>query len=302
MIKISKKETKNKLSKINFGSLLTDTCQPEIVVFKFISLCAASKTYVATISHIYNLLVSKKVNIKGFEQYILDCRSDFDKYKNFYNEHKGRIIWERPLYDDVLEPLFKEFCISGMVNKIMHCYKTLIAKYNASENWIVTSSSSVRPFLNCSLDLHTIHRIDSSFALDKANKLYEASVKFYEQYITPNFDLARAIDLIGNMLEELQRTQNIKCDRIYPYIKALYDKNLINIDELNMNYLETNDKSIFITTLMDNLMKNNTDKLKPDIHTMSQLKNMLNHLHKKLNNTGMSQSVGIAKDLLNSIS
>ena len=157
-------------------------------------------------------------------------------------------------------------------------------------------------FKRASLDLHTIHRIDSMFALDKSNKLYEASVKFYEQYITPNFDLSRAIDLIGDMLEQLQKTKNIKCDKIYPYIKTLYDKNLINIDELNMNYLETNDKSTFITTLMDSLMKNNTDKLKPDSHTMSQLKNMLNHLHKELNNTGMSQSVGIAKDLLNSIS
>ena len=147
MIKISKKETKNKLSKINFGSLLTDTCQPEIVIFKFLSLCAASKTFVANISHIYNLLVLNKVNIEGFEKYIMECRSDFDKYKKFYNEHKGKITWERALYRDELEPLFKEFCLSGMVNKIMHCYKTLIVKYNASENWIVTSSSSVRPWI-----------------------------------------------------------------------------------------------------------------------------------------------------------
>lgn len=308
---LSKSKIKKSLENINFDILAKDICDPAIITDKFFHVYNNLKQYIVSLSYLFNSIqegITKsgkkpKFALNSIRNFIETSKKELYIYKSLYDSLKGK---QNISEKDVLkiEEQYKLMCKGEIINNIMFSYKRFIIKeelITQDGSWIQSSNSRIEIFKGIKVSLFQLYNIDKVVVSDKIFRVYTECKKFYDKYTSPNFNMDSAIDSICTLLEKLNRKHVVKCDRIPVYMRRVHSAGIINVEEMNMTYLETDNKSTFVLSLMENLMKVKSDTIKIDIRTSMQMRNLLNYVNKTHNSPKLASTLKAGTSLLNNV-
>lgn len=294
---------KQSIKNINFDIMVHDICDPSIIYNKLVGLYKHVKEYIIGCSLLFNTLVQSDT--------LADFRSFIEKYKKEMNIYKDAVSnFEKTLfmpgtpgYDILTNNVcvtYKLFSESSLIEMMTYTYRILVPKIKLDDpSWITNSVSMCHPFLNVDIDVFVLYNINKTSTIKYINSIFEASKKFYDIYVLPNFDMNNSIDSISEYLMKLHRTQQVSCDLIPVYMRMVYEKGLYDIKELNLAYLETENKNVFVTNLIETMLHTETDDLKPNADTSRQIRGLISYFKKKNNDPKIAATLAAGKSILN---
>lgn len=284
-----------------------DVCDPAIIISKFFVVYSSIKKYIASFSYIYNAIQekntnnSKKLPMGNFKKFIETLRKEYIDYKDVFEKHKNKMRLNDSEAQEV-ENFYKRLCSSSIIDKMMYTYKILATKsIDENGDWIVRSNTRVEPMKGVKISMLQMFNIDNAVVKIRSYQLHQAVDTFYNKYTEPNFNMDTAIETICGFLMKLHRSRKINCDLIPKYMRKVHNANIIDINEMNMAYLETNNKNTFILILMQDLLNVKTDEIKIDVKTRMQIKRLLAFVSKEYNNPKLASTLKAGTDLLNTM-
>ena len=293
---------KKSIKNINFTLITEDICDPIIIYDKFIKLYDNAKQYLIATSHIFNILELNKDTKEAreeFRNHIEESKKELYKYKNYrmflvdgFNNGITKDL------ENELSATFKLFCKSPIINIMMYSFRILSPYNDTDKNWVINSKIPFCPFKNCVIDSVFIYKNNKTVAVESLNKLKQCTQKFYDNYILPNFNLDKAIDGMCDLIQDLHKKNQVKCNLIPPYIRTIQKANIIDIQQLNLLYLELNNQNTFVLGVMDSLLNVKGDVVQPNFQTQIQLNNLINYIESNNTNSKLTSTIKVGKDIL----
>lgn len=275
------------IRKVDLGLMFDDMCNYGILSEKFLNLYNLSRDICKELTYMHNSFKKRNNKLKSYI-------SSLKTHMLHFRAVKQQILSTPPGGLDEIEDLIiscmQDFCKSEVPKKILPLNNSL--KLHVKTNFTTTA-----PFI-CGFKYSDFHE-----QIEHLYNLSQLTDKFYEQYMKPNFNFNDHIDKICQLLEELDRRREVRCDRIPNYIRKIAETNILDMEELNRDYLETNNKKLFALTLFDRLLKakDTSDTFHIDVRTLSQIKRLLAYVQKKQSNQRISNMTEVGNSLIGMI-
>jgi hypothetical protein len=286
---------KKGIKNINFGLLVDEIHDFDIVHHKYVTLYDTAKQYLANISYIYNGIINR-IKTKSLLEYVTLIKDLLYEHKELMARIKKIIIFQKDDQGLVIER-YKMFCKSPIVAYIMFTNSAFL-KHDLSDNdWIIKSLTRIDLFDNVDIPLALMYRTNKGVVGPRVKKLKLACEAYYSAYVLPNFNMEKAIDGICGYLRDLDKKREVKCDMVLKYIRKTYDSKIIDIEELNTAYLETNNKAVFVSIMFDKFLNTGEDA-EIDPKTATQIQGLLVFLRKKNNDPKIASTLNFGETLL----
>jgi len=286
--KVLKKSIKN----INFDLIANDICDPSILYTKFLTQYNLCKQFLIAISHLHNSYPKT-----SFKEYVLSFKDELYRYRQFIEYLQGITFLNSDINTE-LNITFKTFSKGPLIESMMFTYKKILTKDTSDPDWVTKSRSILLPFKDCNISVSELYRNNKTIVYDQFKSIKNIVDKFYCVFVKPNFDLDKAIDRMCDYLLEIHKKGEVKCDLIPGYVKKVHAAKVLDIEKLNLAYLETDNKAIFVTELMNSLLNVDNNVVKPNLKTHMQIKRLLMYIGQKNNDPRLTSTIKAGQSLI----
>lgn len=286
------------IKKVNFDLLVNDICDINIVYEKMTTVFSSIKSYLRAVSCMYNdMIICDKAlaqELQPLRVYTTYLKERYEVFRAPVEELRsstfipGSINYK--MLCNRLEVTFKLMCKSECIETLAHAYKELLNRDVDDPDWIVKSKVSIEPFKGYAINAHALYNMNKTAALKYFKLMKQSVVEFYKTYVRPNFSLDKAIEMICEYLDALYKKERIRCNLIPGYLRRIHKSGLFDIESMNLAYIETDNKNVFVSNLVTMLLSNDSADLKPSKEIYRQINVLLNYLksqntHKEIEST-----------------
>lgn len=294
----NKSSLKKQLKKVNFELMLDTIQDADLIYSKFKKIVTSITLFLRNIALMYNDM--KGNELQQIKDYIVKNKLFLTPFSEFKKKIEG---WGMVTTEDNDELMaqFRLLCLSPLIDTLMYTVRVLEPKkalIDLNNDWILTSMNTSEPFKECDISLYFLYSKNKS-ALNRYLKSISTHVDdFYTAFVSPNFNLDAGVDTICQVLEELNRRKEVICDSIPSYIRKIATSGTIDMQELNLQYLQTSDPNIFVMYLLDVFLSPKEDCALTK-RQLGQIKGLMIYLREKQAHNSMVLSsleagIGIA--------
>jgi hypothetical protein len=300
---MDKKVLKQSIKNINFALITEEICDPVIIHDKFLGLYDSSKGYLIAASNIFNSL-SITPETKSVREQFRDHVEIFKKELYKYRKYRDFVKTSFNLgitkdLEDELITTFKLFCKGPIIGYMMYAFRIMAGRDTTDTQWIVKTKTAICPFKDCDITINYCYHSNKTVALEYLGRMKVELDTFYKLYVYPNFNLDKSIDGMCDLIEKLHQRGEVICNLVPAYIRAVQKAKVIDIEALNLAYLESDNHNTFALGVMQSLLEVKGEAIRPCPRTTLQLKRLIAYVELKNNDPRLKSTISAGKSLLN---